>query len=220
MIKHHPNKELLVNFVAGDVPAGIAAAIAIHNQMCPKCQKIVAEITELQAEEALESVALEEGNDELTFDFDSMIDSITEFSDIELPPSSKEINIEVKGQKYTLPKALTNLPMGSWNGVGSLARARFALDEGEIHSSLLQIEAGGSVPAHTHKGFEITVLLDGSFEDEMGRYTKGDFLMLDSNHNHTPFTENGCLCYTVSNAPLHFTQGFNKLLNPIGSLIY
>ncbi|MFQ3312714.1 MAG: putative transcriptional regulator, partial [Colwellia sp.] len=31
---------------------------------------------------------------------------------------------------------------------------------------------------------------------------------------------NGCLCFTVANDALHFTQGINKLLNPIGSFIY
>ncbi|PKG56926.1 anti-sigma factor, partial [Shewanella sp. GutDb-MelDb] len=30
----------------------------------------------------------------------------------------------------------------------------------------------------------------------------------------------GCLCYTVVDAPLRFTKGISKLLNPIGELIY
>ncbi|MGL5391190.1 MAG: ChrR family anti-sigma-E factor, partial [Shewanella sp.] len=37
---------------------------------------------------------------------------------------------------------------------------------------------------------------------------------------HAPTTKSGCLCYTVLNAPLHFTKGLSKLLNPIGELIY
>jgi putative transcriptional regulator len=94
------------------------------------------------------------------------------------------------------------------------------LDENEIHTNLLHIEPGGSVPEHTHKGFELTLLLEGSFVDEKGTYVKGDFILLDGNHQHHPVSEGGCLCYTVANDAMHFTQGINKLLNPIGSFIY
>ena len=110
--------------------------------------------------------------------------------------------------------------MGKTSHIGKLSRARIQLEENEIHTSLLQIEPGGSVPEHTHKGFELTVLLDGSFHDEQGEYVKGDFIMLDRSHQHHPISDNGCLCYTVANDALHFTQGINKLLNPIGSFIY
>jgi putative transcriptional regulator len=101
-----------------------------------------------------------------------------------------------------------------------LARTRIQLDETEIHTNLLHIEPGGSVPEHTHKGFELTVLLEGSFHDDHDKYVKGDFIMLDSSHQHHPVSPEGCLCYTVANDALHFTQGINKLLNPIGSFIY
>jgi putative transcriptional regulator len=82
------------------------------------------------------------------------------------------------------------------------------------------MEPNGSVPQHTHKGFELTLLLEGSFHDEEGEYVKGDFIMLDGQHLHNPISSSGCLCYTVANDSMHFTQGINKLLNPIGSFIY
>ena len=94
------------------------------------------------------------------------------------------------------------------------------MDEGEIHTSLLQIQPGGMIPEHTHKGFEVTLLLDGEFSDDMGSYEAGDFIMLDGTHQHNPKTEDGCLCLTVVSDALHFTQGFGKLLNPFGSLLY
>ena len=76
------------------------------------------------------------------------------------------------------------------------------------------------MPEHTHKGFELTLLLDGSFSDDKGEYVKGDFIMLDASIKHNPISQDGCLCYTVANDALHFTQGINKLLNPIGNFIY
>ena len=118
------------------------------------------------------------------------------------------------------PNVLRNMSLGKTAQIGKLSRARILLDEGEIHTNLLHIGAGGSIPEHTHKGFELTLLLAGTFADEQGEYVQGDFIMLDKRHQHQPATELGCLCYTVANDALHFTQGINKLLNPIGSFIY
>jgi putative transcriptional regulator len=112
------------------------------------------------------------------------------------------------------------MPLGKTANIGKLARARIQLNENEIHTSLLQIQPGGGVPEHTHKGFELTLLLEGSFHDEQGEYVKGDFIMLDASHQHHPISEEGCLCYTVANDALRFTQGINKLLNPIAAFIY
>ena len=110
--------------------------------------------------------------------------------------------------------------MGKWTHLGKINRAPLILGEGEVHTHLLRIDPGGVVPEHTHKGFELTLLLEGEFEDELGTYVKGDFICLDSTHKHSPKTQKGCLCLTVVNDALHFTKGMSKLLNPIGSLIY
>jgi putative transcriptional regulator len=64
------------------------------------------------------------------------------------------------------------------------------------------------------------LLLDGEFSDDQGDYVPGDFIMLDAENTHQPISEKGCLCFTVANDSLHFTQGINRLLNPIGTFIY
>jgi putative transcriptional regulator len=225
MIKHHPTFELIQSFVNGDLPASLSAGIAIHADMCPKCQQQIAQLTEQVAEVSFEEAFLDrfivDDDSELdTFDFETMVEQITQSKEVfEINPQMDK-TIVFNEKSYLLPRALTNMTLGKTANIGKLARARIQLDENEIHTSLLQIEPGGSVPEHTHKGFELTVLLDGSFHDESGEYVKGDFIMLDGSHQHHPVSDNGCLCYTVANDALHFTQGINKLLNPIGSFIY
>ena len=162
--------------------------------------------------EALEVVA--------AIDFDHMIEDIVASSDIAIALPKVERTINFNDKTYTIPSALHSMELGKQAHIGKLTRARLQLNENEIHTSLLHIQPGGGVPEHTHKGFELTVLLEGSFHDESGEYVKGDFIMLDSSHQHHPISTNGCLCYTVANDALHFTQGINKLLNPIGSFIY
>lgn len=228
MIKHHPTFELIQSFVNGDLPASLSAGIAIHADMCPKCQKQIAQLTDQVAEASFEEAFLdrfivddsEDVNVLAEFDFDVMAEQITASNEVFIANEQLDKTIVFNDKTYKLPRALQSMAMGKTSHIGKLSRARVQLEENEIHTSLLQIEAGGSVPEHTHKGFELTVLLDGSFHDEQGEYVKGDFIMLDGSHQHHPISNNGCLCYTVANDALHFTQGINKLLNPIGSFIY
>ena len=234
MIKHHPKFELIEAFVNGDLPASLSIAITIHADMCPLCQQKIVQLTEQVAEQSFEEdvISLDDLDDfsysEATVDdgldadalFDSMISNITFSEALDEIAKPVDRSITFKDKTYVLPTVLNNVGFGKTANVGKLSRSRLQLNEDEIHSNLLHINAGGGVPAHTHKGFELTVLLDGSFKDHKGEYHKGDFIMLDGTFTHTPMSEKGCLCYTVANDALHFTQGINKLLNPIGNFIY
>ncbi|SEL76551.1 anti-ECFsigma factor, ChrR [Colwellia chukchiensis] len=229
MIKHHPKFELLKSFVEGDLPASLAAGVAIHADFCSICQQHIDLLTEQVAEMSFEQQA----TDKLFIDdqrqsyppasahLDDMIAQITASDALaSTQRTAAPVTMSFKGTQYQLPNALRNMSLGKIAQIGKLSRARVQLDEGKIHTSLLHIAAGGSIPEHTHKGFELTLLLAGSFADAAGEYVPGDFIMLDQRHQHQPATEAGCLCYTVVNDALHFTQGINKMLNPIGSFIY
>lgn len=219
MITHHPKHELLQLHVKGELPASISAAISMHAELCPKCHK------------KLQALTLSESNNEFddhnqpihipqSIDFSSMIEDITSNEQIYIETPKKLKVVKVRNSEYQLPRAIDSMNQSQWQNLGKLSRARLDLNEGELHTSLLHIDPEGNVPAHTHKGFELTLLLDGSFEDELGTYVKGDFIWLDKSHTHTPETENGCLCYTVSSNALQFTKGIARILNPIGNFIY
>lgn len=230
MIKHHPTFELLKSFVHGDLPASLSAGIAIHADMCQICQRQIEQLTEQISETSFEfeEVFLDrfivDNNEDIddipVINFEQMIDDITESDEIDVTVIKTEKLVSFNDKSYVLPTALHSMGFGKTAHIGKLSRTRIQLNEDEIHTSLLHIAPGGGVPEHTHKGFELTLLLDGSFEDESGQYVKGDFIMLNSEHQHHPISSEGCLCYTVANGALHFTQGINKLLNPIGSFIY
>ncbi|WP_281556334.1 ChrR family anti-sigma-E factor [Thalassomonas sp. RHCl1] len=228
MIRHHPKETLLKAFAGGELAASLSAAIAIHVDMCPLCQEKTAAITREQAmksfgREALSADINSSGVDscqQAETDYDDMIQVIVADEQIAPVPLRIPKKITLHGQEFTLPQAIANLQLGKFRHLGKLSRARLLLGEGPIHTSLLHLQPGGSVPEHTHKGYELTLLLAGEFHDEQGSYVPGDFMMLDGRHTHTPVSEQGCLCYTVVSDALHFTQGINKLLNPIAALIY
>lgn len=234
MIKYHPTEAVLAQFSTGDLPASVSVVVASHVEMCPQCQAQVAAMTARAAQAVLDDprdgehltgdqFTDDQQDDENGLDSDdlAMLDRITEL-EIEPPQSlsNTAANIEVAGLSIPQPRALKSVALKEWQGIGKLSRCRLALDDQQLRASLLHIEKGGSIPSHTHKGFEITLLLQGSFDDEMGHYQAGDFIWLDGEHTHNPVTEEGCICLTVSSDAIHFTQGMSQLFNPIGKFIY
>ncbi|MBD1575767.1 transcriptional regulator [Vibrio sp. S11_S32] len=234
MIKHHPTTTILQRFVDGDLPVSVSIVVASHVEMCLHCQQRSMQLTEQSAKALFQQASgqeiLVQSSDlddlDMTIDEISMMDSITSIdvtedkmaSETPLPKTVTEI--EINGTRIALPRAMKSIGLKPWQGFGKISRARAVLDDGHLKMSLLHIAKGGGIPTHTHNGFEITLLLESSFHDDMGEYNAGDFIWLDGKHTHSPLTEQGCVCLTVSSDAIHFTQGGSQLLNPIGKFIY
>ncbi|PMG43776.1 transcriptional regulator [Vibrio lentus] len=236
MIKHHPNAAILKDFVDGNLADSVSLIVSSHVELCEHCQKQVSMLTAQAADTVFESDTSAFKNDttglklsdsemdafladDEEFDFDA-IDQIT--ADL-----SQAVEVVVEAQQetvsnttFTIPRALNSVARKDWLNLGKISRARLDFDDESHHTSLLHIDKDGQVPCHTHKGFEITLLLEGSFEDEMGVYNKGDFIWLDGEHTHQPATKEGCVCLTVSSDALYFTKGVSQLFNPLGKYIY
>ncbi|KJY95618.1 MULTISPECIES: ChrR family anti-sigma-E factor [Pseudoalteromonas] len=223
MIKFHPNTQLLEQHVLGALPASLSVAISAHLELCDDCCDTVAALEQRIGEQTFTDDAGEEltGSQELLdAQMSAMLSDITADTDVDDFAIQSAKQISVGDRNITLPRALSHVGMSRFVQAGKLARSRLELDEGSIRTSLLYIAPGGTIPEHTHTGFELTLLLDGTFTDEEGEYQPGDFIWLDHKHDHTPYTEQGCLCLAVVNSALHFNKGLSKLLNPIGELIY
>jgi putative transcriptional regulator len=79
----------------------------------------------------------------------------------------------------------------------------------------LKIDPATKTPHHSHRGMEITLVLNGAFEDETGLYKRGDLIVTDETCEHTPVAcpKNGCVCMIVTSAPIKL-MGLAGLLNP------
>jgi putative transcriptional regulator len=103
-----------------------------------------------------------------------------------------------------------------WRNYGSAAEADLVLDAPGYRTRLIKVRAGRAVPQHSHRGAELTLVLEGAFRDETGRYGRGDVAIADDTVDHKPMAEPGvdCLCLAVTDAPLRLTGPFGRLLNP------
>ncbi|MBO1255267.1 cupin domain-containing protein [Alteromonas sp. 5E99-2] len=221
MIKNHPSLEQLRAYVDGTLGSCDSLVIAAHCDMCEKCQAEVAQLTEVLASESLS--LKNELSDQPRYS--SMIESILQLP--ELPQENaivENVSIELDGREFVLPPSLRRYASvtGSWSKlVGKLWQAPVNIG-GTGKANFIFMEKGGSVPEHTHKGRETTLVINGEFSDGMNTYKSGDFIYLNDTHTHSPLSnhEDGCLVFSIIDEPLHFTSGVARLLNPFSHLFF
>jgi putative transcriptional regulator len=222
MISFHPKFLDLQAFSAGNCEPAMALMISAHVDMCPQCQH---DCIEIQAQLAKELFAPQPTIAPLDDQYLNMLSNITD-----LPISNTVVteesntSIELDGKFFELPRALRRHAKntGNWSRlVGKLWQA--PVDLGEIgKANFMYMEKGGRVPEHTHKGTEMTLVIDGQYGDGVAEYDCGDFTLLNNQHKHLPHSEadDGCLVFTIVDQPLHFTAGIARLLNPFSHLFF
>ncbi len=215
MINHHPSTELLLSYVAGNLAPGFSLAVASHASMCSDCRKRIAhgesiggallysmEPAEV-SEDALEEVLARIETGCLPGDNG---DHITLHGKSEAPDPLRSF----------VPGAFDDLP---WRTLApGMKHIRLPVDEDSAAKvRLIRLAPGVATPAHSHRGHELTLVLKGSFSDELGRFGPGDIQETDASVSHQPMADTGedCVCLIVTDAPLKFDNLVGKILQPI-----
>ena len=227
MIKAHPTDPMLRAFAADELPLPLAVGLSAHCELCPDCAARLKTFEEELAQQYLASSAEHElaPRDDVALDagFDAMLADILA-QPLSEPthdqPRAQPGDLEVAGHAYRLPRVLARYRSPKWRHIGAIRQQSLPLDEMGARANLLHIEAGGRIPEHTHQGYELTLLLAGNIQDGDTLYQAGDFIWRDASHAHSPHTPDGCLCYTVQDAPVQFTKGLSRLLNGISQHLY
>jgi putative transcriptional regulator len=207
----HPADELLATYSAGSLPLSQALCISTHVEHCSACARKLQRLNRVGTE-LMQQLAPAPTSDSLKNKLFERLDSLDE-SDIESNPVNHD---------STVPRCLQQFVR---EGYDKLAWRRVSLDIQAVELcrdsngarvELLKIRPGGSANTHTHLGDEYTVVLEGSFSDETGLYSEGDFVVRDRNEQHTPVAtrDRECICLAVTEGPIQFTGLFSRILNP------
>lgn len=205
-ITHHIPEPMLAAYAAGTLPHAFAMVVASHISLCESCRATV------QAHEAVGGVVLEDSgaiavSDAMKSDLLAMLDD----------PIPDE---PVYSRKGPLPGPVVEALKGQeprWKTLGMGVRQDILSEDKHGSVRLLYIPPGQAVPDHGHNGLELTLVLQGSFSDETGRFGVGDVEVADETLEHTPTAGAGdaCICLAATDARLKFNAFVPRLLQPI-----
>lgn len=202
---------LMAHYVAGSLPEPARALVESHLEMRPDNRTLVADLERL-AGEALESVPANPIGDR-----DTKLAAIFASKAPLSPPKPPS-----RPQGALFPRALRNLVGFEVDKVPWRRRLpgfkEYATDIDGCEVSLMWIRPGRALPAHTHAGMELILILDGAFFDERGRFGPGDISVADASVDHRPVAEKDrpCIAFAVSDGPIKLTGSFRQI---IGDLI-
>ncbi len=210
MAHYHPSDELLMAFAAGQQADALGILVACHLQECAHCrskvrmyERIGGELIEALPDDQMSSATIEQLIKRLDTPLTAQ-QTNTAASDERIPAPLRRF----------VPSYYDSL---EWTGFSSsIKEFKLPISDERYTAKFYKITAGKELPAHTHKGNEFTLVMEGSFSDDAGKYNQGDFILADTKTIHQPRASDDCdcICFAVMDAPLKMTGFFGRMLNP------
>jgi putative transcriptional regulator len=215
-IVHHADEATLMSFAAGTLPEALSAVVATHLAVCPRCRK------DVDAMDLLGSVLLSRlppsnlsspaprapvFTPERVDEGDHVLVAIDKAGDVPAP-ISRLVGSDLSGIQWR------RLGLGVWH-------LPLALSEGAKGDlRLIKVAPGQCMPEHSHGGAELSLILDGSYTDKLGRFGTGDLADLGDDIEHSPVADKttGCICLIASEERAKFTGFFARLVQPLVGL--
>ncbi len=207
-ITHHIPDEILAAYACATLPHAFSMVVASHVSMCPECRAA------LEAHHCVGGAVLERADSVgLSGAFRDRV-----LSQIDTPFTPRPVRMCQRAGIFPAPvaEALAGAPP-RWKSMAlGLRQDILAIDPAGT-ARLVYIPPGRALPDHGHNGIEMTLVLQGSYSDETGRFGVGDVEMADAQLNHTPVAGPGvaCICLAATDAPLRFRSLMSRLLQPM-----
>lgn len=208
-LKHHPSEATLLAHIVGALGPAHDLVVAAHLALCPYCtsrkeveQEVGGRLLEALPPTPLAPDAVERAMREL-----DAPDAGGNWNG----ESIKETPHDGAGLPVTL-HAMMRTARLRWLAPG--ARQAMLLQQGNGTLRLIRVAPGRALPRHGHRGVEMTLVLEGAFTDERGRYGPGDLAEADEALDHRPVAEGPaeCVCLIATLGRLHFKGVFGGLI--------
>jgi putative transcriptional regulator len=212
--RHHPDDATILAYAAGAVTEGFSLIIAAHLAWCGRCRGRLVEAEHLGGMliERLETAPLRDGS------FDEVWARVAANAP-ETPRPAAGLPATRDIPEVLAPWLPDGLDCVRWRsvlpGVRQFPLSGIASERGAVR--LLSIAPGTTIPHHGHRGSELTLVLRGSYADEIGRFGPGDLADLDPDVQHQPIADTAepCICIVATDAPLRFGNLLGRVVQPL-----
>jgi len=229
-INHHLDEATLFSYVAGSLSQGMALVVASHISICDSCRERVFEteaiggalLNEMVSDNSSDSSASVKVDETALEQVLACLDEVERTISLDSSLSDGEPDACSPGNTGEVPAPLSDYIGGSLDAVQwkRLSPGFYYFDvfkEQRGICRLLKVAPGKSILPHGHHGNELTLLLRGSYADEVGRFAQGDVADLDDQIEHQPLVDGNedCICLVATDSPLRFTTLLGKVMQPI-----
>jgi putative transcriptional regulator len=211
--QHHPGDATILAYAAGALGEGLSLVVASHLALCPDCRTQVAD-GEVIGGALLDDLApapLAAGVRE------RVLLKLDGAAPIRVEPPRPQISSDP-----LVPEPFSRYLQGGaasfkWRLLGPGLRQFEILPHERLGGGnlrMLRIAPGKKLPRHGHSGTELTLVLRGSFTDELGRFSAGDVAETDTDIVHEPASDRGedCICIIATEVPLKFESPIARAL--------
>jgi len=216
MIRHHPSGDILADYASGALRAGAALVVACHVDGCEACGREVSLLEGLgglflakAAPVALSDSALER-----------TLKRIAENGHHE--PGNGAVPEFLA--RFNLPRQLRRHDIGArrWLAPGIWFAPIDMETGGDDRTYLIYGAKDVTLPRHTHAEREFTAVLHGTYCDDLGRFTAGDFAEADDETWHAPdvTSDSECLCLISSDGPMKLAALSARLIQTFAGKQY
>ncbi|MBX2825957.1 MAG: ChrR family anti-sigma-E factor [Gammaproteobacteria bacterium] len=207
-ISHHLTDETLQDYAAGSFDRSMEVVIACHLTLCPSCREranlvdavggVVLDATEATAPKATAADILKRSDKK---------------------PDAPALTPAVPG----VPRPLGRLLSGSLDDIEwkRLAPGIKQYNLSDRHRKfgafkLLHLSPGVVLSQHSHQDRELSLVLRGSYQDEIGRFKAGDIADLGDDVIHQPVvdTDEPCIALIATQSPVRYSGMLGRLMQP------
>jgi putative transcriptional regulator len=205
-ISHHLDDSTLMSCAAGSQPEAFAAVVSSHLAVCPRCRAELRRHS-LIGEALFEVLKPEPVTREAPVV--AMRSGEATVAELECPEMPAALRAALAGKFDDVP--WRRAAPGVWHYPLPLS----ADAKGDLR--LLKVAPGTVLPEHGHGGTELTLVLYGSYTDELGTFRRGDVADLGDDVEHRPVAdaELGCVCLVASDQRARFKGMFARMMQPL-----
>jgi len=222
-LNHHPSMSTLADFTLGTTSSISDLVIQAHLSACEECREAVKDMESLGGE-----LMMQGGHVSRKIDLGLRKDGLRICQEYE-NQSKDEDNASLrvsrvgdleKGNELSdlfstyLDCSFEALP---WKKAGKNIRVCKLRSESESSLWMIRGEPGAKLPAHSHDGQELTLILKGSYACSSQIYSKGDLHESDEEGAHQPIIigNEECVSLVATEGKLKFEHWIPRLLQPL-----